>query len=698
MASNIGEVNYVDDSLDEEINISIGQALPGYHVCIVDDVQQPVPIGCPGQIAVSGKGVSAGYLDNETLTKGKFLPGPAIPVADNANSGQNTSWYLTGDMARMSSSGSLFLLGRIDGDSQIKLRGIRMELTEISHSILDTSLGVVAQAVVGVRGENAAKFLVAYVVFAQGNEPKNPGRYLDRLIADLPLPSYMRPARAVPLVSLPTNSSGKLDMRALGAIVLGTETGGSVAEDISRPQIAAQKWTSTEEQLCQLWVSILGDTGIPITRDSDFFSAGGNSLSLLRLQIEIRKAFGIDIGIPELFRAGTLSTLARRLSSGPDGSTAASEPDVAIDWATETTFRPNPASFVPSGLPTKRIREVGTSLTSIILTGATGFLGLTIARELQSRPQIRKVHCIAVRDPSSAAAQALVKECPKAILYAGDLSHPQLGLGEHDVMELFSDPGVAVIHNGADVSFLKPYEALRAPNVLATQELARLCLSSPFSPPPPLHYVSTAGVGVLGLASSQDGIVRPVSLAAHQPGKDNAPAVDGYVASKWASEVMLEAAAQATDLAVHIYRPSSITGDGAPPLDIMQNVLAFSRAIGAVPDTKHWSGSFDFVSVEAVARGIVTVALSSNHADARATGRIEFLHLSGELIVPVSKMRGHMESHEGRLFRELPMVAWVREASSGGLHELIGTYLMTAAADADSGRSNPVFPALESSL
>ncbi|KAK7749846.1 putative Hybrid PKS-NRPS biosynthetic cluster [Cytospora paraplurivora] len=708
VASNIGQVNYNEASLEGDTKISIGKTLPGYHVCLVDEAARPVPIGIPGQIAVSGPAVSAGYLNNEALTREKFLPSSVISSSGDADPARSSRWYLTGDMGRMSADGSLLHLGRINQDSQVKLRGIRIELTEISSSIIDTSRGVVLQAVVGLRGSDQAQFLVAYVVFALGREPEHEESYLDRLMADLPLPAYMRPAHAIPLVSLPTNASGKLDMAALGVLPL-TPTKNGPAQDRNILELRDELWTSTETRLREIWETVLGDTGIPLARTSNFFSAGGNSLLLLRLQAEIRKSFNTNISLPELFRINTLSSLARKLNQDElvakttdtvqrvsVEAAAADERYRIIDWAAETAVPADILSLSREKPSTISSDKTVVPITSIILTGATGFLGRQVARELQSRPEIAQIHCIAVRDPSSGSAQALVQECPKATLYAGDLCLPRLGLSDPDTRRLFSEPGAAVVHNGADVSFMKPYEALRAPNVLATRELARLCLSSPLRAPPPLHYVSTAGVGILGLAASADGVVPAASLAAYQPGGDKAPAVDGYVASKWASEALLEAISSATGLGVRIYRPSSITGPGAPPLDIMQNVLEFSRTMGAVPDVRRWSGSFDYVRVETVARGIADTVLSLVDAGVQEQGKTDFIHLTGEVVVPVSEMTGYMERVAGNSFRELPMALWVREAMDIGLHELVGTYLTTAGADA--GGEQPVFPALESSL
>ncbi|KAI1170322.1 hypothetical protein F4777DRAFT_584024 [Nemania sp. FL0916] len=739
VASNIGLVNYTDDSADEETRISIGRALSGYRVCLVDDDFRPVPIGFPGQIAVHGLAVSCGYVNNEVLTRSNFLDNLSAQstIECPLPSPDGCQWYLTGDMARMSSDGSLVHMGRVDGDSQVKLRGIRIELSEVSGAVLKASHGVLSQAATSVRGNNESQFLVTHVIFATGRRPTECDRYLERLVADLPLPPYMRPARAIPLPSLPVTSNGKVDMQALRLLSLSSSSANPITspprmqeDDADKPQEGDDEaWTPLELSLRQVWENILGhDQGLlPLSRDSGFFSAGGNSLSLLRLQAEMRKTFGVDVPLPELFRANSLSSLAQRLmSSMSNGSAArykttttthtqmaADAPFKHLDWAVETAIPDSISSITRrGGDPPAGITEqprCPPAITDIILTGATGFLGRAIVAALSSRPQIQRIHCIAVRDTTSAYAVGLLsKHHPKVRVYAGDLSHPRLGLREADASRIFSKPGSAIVHNGADVSFMKPYEVLRATNVFATHELARLSLSiGSFSPPIPIHYVSTAGVNLLIPSSTSSASTSPslsradapiaaTSLAAYPP--DNArtpPHIDGYVASKWVSEVFLEALSSATGTHVHIYRPSSITGTGAPALDIMQNVLSFSRTVGAVPDTEGWSGSFDFVDVHTVSRAIVDRVVGEASGTETAPSRFEVAHLTGDEVVPVAGMRAHMERGSGMALRELPMSEWVEEAQGAGLHPLVGTYLLSTST---TTTAPPVFPALKSSI
>ncbi|KAJ5597961.1 hypothetical protein N7537_008045 [Penicillium hordei] len=686
VASNIGEVPIPGkedgDSNYGESHVPIGPALPEYNVYLVNEKIDPVPLGCPGQIAVSGPAVSAGYLNNDRFTNDKFRM-----VGERFHPEKSTRVYLTGDLARMLSDGSMVYLGRIESDTQIKLRGIRIELGDIANTIMKTSQGVIANAAVGVRNPGPDQFLVAYVVLAaeKGKRPANVRHYLAQLLADLPLSQSMKPAVAVDVgSSLPMTSSGKLDLKALTARPLlasgdgdeddTTETGAGVDSVLS----------DIQGKLRGIWSRALGHSSIPITPGSNFFAVGGSSLSLLKMQALIQREFDLRITLPELFRASTFGAIAerilRRLSAGfmVEGlqATVPSSPVDIIDWSKETalsqTLRSLASSQADSRTPPIRRRPL-----TVILTGATGFLGRAIARALQARDDVLHIHCIAVRNPLSSAALELERTCDKVILHAGDLAVPFLGMLEEEARLVFEEADV-IVHNGADVSFLKPYQTLRGPNLRATQTLVEMTAHRQV----PFHFVSTAGVATL-LGGTP--IVDEISLANQPPPTSSTGEevlIDGYVASKWASETYLENVHAQLQIPVRIYRPSSITGPDAPALDVMHNVLNLSRRMRALPDLSAWTGHFDFIRVETVAEEIAvgvtataTMTTTPRAAASASSSRLEFIHLSGEKLIPVSEARVHLEKETGYAFRTVEIAEWCREATGHGLPALVAGYL-----------------------
>lgn len=556
----------------------------------------------------------------------------------------------------MLSSGEIEYRGRIDGDSQVKIRGIRIELDDIASTLVRTSEKTIVNAAVVAR-DDLEQLLVAYVVFDSEKTPSNPAGHLKQFLQDLPLPVYMRPAIAVSIDQLPMNASGKLDVRKLKALPLPKmQEAGADSSDLTEAQMTMK----------EIWEGVLPHTGLEIGKSSNFFSVGGNSLLLLALQAEIRNTFEKEVTLPELFQINTLEALVRKVHGDEDTSTdgvagsVALEP--AIDWEAETSLTPSLASSVG---PAKAQKPHKGPLT-VVLTGATGFLGRHILQHLEASKQILHIHCVAVRQHLNNIALTLSNTSRKISYHAGDLSLPLLGLQEDEARLIFSSVD-AIIHNGADVSFMQTYHALRKPNVEATKELVGAIADRHI----PFHYVSTAGIAHLSGEDAFD----ELSASRYPPRGDGS---DGYVASKWASERILERTSTDLDLPVWIYRPSSITGAGAPPMDVMQNVLKFSRDMCAVPDLQGWEGFFDFIDVERVAKGIVgSVVLNRPHPMTR--NQVEYVHASGETVVPVEGVKEHLERETGKACRVLGMGEWVAEAKGQGLDELVGVYLGTLA-------------------
>lgn len=184
--------------------VTIGRPLPNYFVCILDEQMQPVAEGQPGELCLGGIGLARGYIGRSELMREKFVPNPF------AHNGTLPSrLYRTGDLARYTPDGEIEFLGRLD--SQIKIRGFRVELSEIESVLLECP-GVQAAAV-ALREETAGvQQLVAYLV-PRGNAKLDEKRIRAQLRAHLP--TYMVPALVEIISELPVLTSGKLDRRCL---------------------------------------------------------------------------------------------------------------------------------------------------------------------------------------------------------------------------------------------------------------------------------------------------------------------------------------------------------------------------------------------------------------------------------------------------------------------------------------------------
>lgn len=187
---------------DDAEPIPIGQACDGEELLVLDEHLDAVPPGTIGDLYIAGVGLSPGYWRDEEKTAAAFLEDPRAP-------GSGARIYATGDLARVRDDGLVDFLGR--ADSQIKSRGYRIELGEIETAAHAVD-GIARCAVVGLPtdGFEGTAIACAYTSKAQEVPPREVRRELARV-----LPSYMIPARWLPLRAMPTNANGKIDRRAI---------------------------------------------------------------------------------------------------------------------------------------------------------------------------------------------------------------------------------------------------------------------------------------------------------------------------------------------------------------------------------------------------------------------------------------------------------------------------------------------------
>ena len=639
---------------------------PNYSVYVLDSKMEPVPVGVPGEIYISGAGVAQGYLNNEALNEDRFLLDDFAPAEYLDN--KWLKMHRSGDRGRLSADGALILEGRVDGDTQIKFGGIRIDLRDIESTITRHSNGTVKGCIVSVRssGSFASEFLVAHVVTSANSGHQTSS--LEKLRLSLPLPQYMQPSMMIPLDRLPTNSSDKVDRKSIANLPLPQKSNPKVSTTLPG--------RSSETRLKELWEQLLGDTIVghyAINSNSNFFHVGGSSLALMKLQNLVKSTFNIEIPLVQLFENPTLGAMARivdpNLDLGPTDNTGSLAADVMqqastassgenIDWVKETSLTDDLYNFEINTSP----KDIDLPFKTVILTGSTGFLGKALLTQMIEDRTIEKIYAIAVRKTKS-ELPAIFSD-PKVEVHFGNLALPRLGLSEEVAEEIFSLAD-AVVHNGADVSFLKTYRTLAKTNVDSTRELVKLCLPNEVA----LHFISSASVAHLSGKES----FGEESVAAFEPPIDGS---DGYTATKWASERFLELVAEKFSMPIWIHRPSSVTGEDAPALDLMSNLLKYSKKLRMVPTSPAWRGGFDFVSVELVAQSII----DELHGDkAQAISGVKYVYESGELEISVGDMQGALERETGEEFVTLSVQEWSIQAERAGMDGLVATYLKAAA-------------------
>jgi amino acid adenylation domain-containing protein len=261
----------------------IGRPFPGVTAYVLDRWLRLVPPGVVGELCLAGDGLARGYLNRPALTADRFGPDPF-------HDGERI--YHTGDLVRMDDSGHLEFLGR--SDHQVQIRGFRVELGEIEHTLLRHP--GIREAAVGTHPDRDGGIrLTAYIV-TDGSAPNVSD--LRRHCADT-LPGYMIPATFVSISRLPLNPNGKLDRSALPE------------PENTRPETdtAYQAATTAKQQLIvDIWQDVLGIDRVGV--NDNFFDLGGHSLLAIRVVARLTTALGTTVGVRTLFENPTVAALA----------------------------------------------------------------------------------------------------------------------------------------------------------------------------------------------------------------------------------------------------------------------------------------------------------------------------------------------------------------------------------------------------
>jgi len=267
---------------------AVGPPYPNTSVYILDDALQPLPAGVAGEIYISARHLSLGYVGQPGLTAERYV---ANPFADSPGE----RMFRTGDKGRYTAGGELEVLGRID--DTVKVRGFRIDLQELESTLMLHP--DVAAAAVSVRDLSDESQVVAYVVAKHG-APASPAGLREFLTRRLP--SYMIPSRFVAIDELPLTPVGKVDRSRLPQIV---------AERPSLESPYVPPATGTEVALVRMLEELFEMEGIGI--DDHFLELGGDSILAAILGSRICDAFDVDFSIAKVFECPTVRELAVQL-------------------------------------------------------------------------------------------------------------------------------------------------------------------------------------------------------------------------------------------------------------------------------------------------------------------------------------------------------------------------------------------------
>ncbi len=272
-------------------SVPIGKPISNTETYILDKNQQLLPIGCVGELCISGNGLARGYLNQEALTNEKFIPNPFF-ARDRI--------YRTGDLAKWLPDGNIEFIGR--ADNQVKIRGYRIELGEI-EGVLHEIPEIDQSVVLAKEDVSGNKRLVGYVV-----TKKVFNKELIEEQLKSKLPEYMVPRLWISLDTIPITSNGKVDKKNLPD------------PDMSNYATAAYvaPRNETEEQLVTIWEALLNTNTIGI--HDDFFELGGHSLLATQVIAKVRSVLNIELSIKDIFYYTTVSDLATYIVKQNKGS------------------------------------------------------------------------------------------------------------------------------------------------------------------------------------------------------------------------------------------------------------------------------------------------------------------------------------------------------------------------------------------
>ena len=624
----------------EATHCPVGRPKDPDRLYLLDGDSNPVPAGTPGELYVGGELLARGYVKLPEKTAERFLPDQFSPEV-------GARMYRTGDKARLLSDGNLEILGRVD--FMVKIRGYSIELGAVEAAILQR-LAVESCVVVAEGEEGKDKRLVAYLVPSSDPDDRHANWRVDpgtgrcpgiRRVLQESLPHYMIPAVFVEVGSLPLqDTTGKVDRKKLPPPPALLAPAAFDPGEHRLPPDASRH--EKEVLLARLWEHVLGLEEGDVRRDDDFFDVGGHSLAAAQLLSHVEGAFGARFSMPEFLATPTVEGLCdaieKRQKGGTEGQAGYNPSRPAVDLRAEAILEPDiaPERRGSGDAPLGDARRV-------FLTGATGFLGAFLLDELLSKTEAEVRYLVRLRkgehDPMAPLRANLERyglwtpeRAERLVPAVGDLSAPLLGMPE-DAFDRLAREVDVIVHAGAAVNLIYPYEALKPANVGGTREVLRLACRGEVKP---LHHVSTNGIFPPG-----EGVCREdADLNALADARE-----DGYGQSKWVAEKLVWEAAK-RGLPVCVYRPGNVSGHSVTgasnPRDALGAVIAESLRIGYAPDIEGWR-------MEMTPVNFVCGTMRHIASDPANAGHV--FHLADPDPVPADKIFSWLEAMGYRLGR-----------------------------------------------
>jgi len=562
--------------LTQTEKITIGKPIANTQIYVLDQRLNPVETGRFGEIYIGGDGVAKGYINNEALTDEKFISNPFM---------EGTRIYRTGDLGRWLSNGTIEFIGR--NDFQIKIRGYRIELGEIENCLLRHS-NVKNALVVGKKDTSGRSYLCAYIVSDAELHEENLRTYLAKS-----LPHYMLPSHFLFLEELPLTPNGKIDTKALPEP--------NRFHLISGPPYVAPR-NEIERKMSLLWSEALENIQIGI--DDNIFDLGGDSLTVIEI-MSGGLPFNWGISAQDFYEYPTIRLLSAKIMGLSEDNLLPPRAKPELEAQEKNNHRRDNFS-----------KEMDNQ--TILLTGATGLLGIHILEELLSGTNCR-IYCLLRGDNAQERLLQsfefyfphLIKEdlYKRVSIVNGDITMKGLGLSGSKC-DLGRKVEIdAVIHCAANVKHYGNYNSFYDVNVVGTERIIDFCREYAIK----LYHISTTGVLLL---NDQLSIIEDNTDLNNTPYNSKKYCENVYIRTKLEAEKKIFSSVD-NGLDAVIFRVGVLTGrysDGCFQKNIEDNALYLKLksilSLLLIPDTI-LNNKIDLTPVDLCAEAIVKM-ISTN--------------------------------------------------------------------------------------
>lgn len=612
---------------------SIGRPIANAKAYILGKNMELLPIGAVGELYIGGDLLAKGYLNNEELTHEKFIANPFK---------KEEKLYCTGDLAKWLPDGEIEFLGRID--NQIKIRGFRVELSEIERTLSQQE--AVQEATVITKdtaGNN--KYLIAFIVSKPGSEKDSTSV---RNLLKEELPGYMIPAQIIFIDKIPLTANGKTDSDFLKKL----------ADKEAKDLVSFEPPTNeTERIIADIWSSELERPVINIT--DNFFDIGGNSLLVAVVAVALERRLEVKVYLRDIYQYPVLQQLSEMLiTRSKEAREAAPIEDMEPYVELQQDVYLAPGTVFAGGFDPKQLENP----SAIFLTGVTGFVGIHLLQELLDTTNA-DIYCL-VRAQDDFHAKEKIDRCYKQfavpqkeeqksriIPVIGDLALPSLGLSE-EMFKMLAGKTDLIYHSGSSVNFIEPYSYMKAPNVEGLREIIKLAGAERTKC---LALLSTISVyswghiftGKTVMLESDDIAQNLMSVS-----KDI-----GYVRSKWVMEAVADLAAK----------------EGLPLITYRLGYAMCHSETGASAPYQWWSGlvknCVEFQSYPALTElreGLITVdymtkSMAHITKNKEAVGKKFNLIASPETNLTLEDFFGLMKKYYPFTLKSLPYKEWRKQ-------------------------------------